>query len=160
MRQVVARVHEGLTNRQIAQELEIAEATVRSTYDDSEDQLRKWISPEGAVNATYLQRYPNLDDFRKDRANTLQVNLLTTFLTSLSDDCNKTFSLVHFQRKRVSEVVKILGDCHAAVEALLYYGYWAMYRKGGLLFPRDFLAAKLLEPHRRYKDHAVRFTYW
>lgn len=160
MRQVVARVREGLTNDQIAQELGIAESTVRSTYGDAEDQLQKWISPDGAVNATYLQRYPDLGDFAKDPTNTLQHNLLTTFLTSLSEDCNKTFWLVHFEGKRVSEARKIMGDCRAAIEGLLAYAYWAMYRKGGLIFPRDFLKPKLLDPHPHYKDHLARFTYW
>lgn len=160
MRQIVARVREGLTNAQIAKELVIAESTVRSTYDDAEEQLQKWISPDGAVNATYLQRYPDLADRKKDPANGLQVDLLTTFLTSLSEDCNKTFALVHFEGKRVSEARKIIGDCRAAIEGLLAYAYWAMYRKGGLIFPRDFLKPKLLDPHPHYKDHLARLTYW
>lgn len=160
MRQIVARVREGLTNEQIAKELMIAESTVRSTYDDAEEQLQKWISPDGAVDAAYLKRYPDLAERKKEPGNNLQTELLLTFLTSLSDDCNRAFFLVHLEGKRVSEACKVMGDCRAAIEGLLAYAYWAMFRKGGLIFPRDFLKPKLLEPHPRYKDHMVRFTYW
>ena len=156
-RQVIARRREGLEYEDIARELEIQESTVRKHYELGVSQLTTWIDPDGAVDASYLKMYPEL---AKDPTHSLHYELLTGFLTSLSKDCWQAFFEVHLNLKRVSETCKMLGDCRAATEGLLLYAYWATYRKGGLHFPRDFLKTKLLEPHPRYADHAVRFTYW
>ncbi len=156
-REVIARRREGLEYDDIARELGIHVSTVRKHYDLAIDQLTQWVSPDGAVEASYLKRYPEL---ATDPTHSLHHELLTGFLTSLSKECWTAFSEVHFMLKRVSEVAKTLGDCRASIEALLAYAYFAIKRKGGIVFPRDFLSTKILEPHPRYRDHLVNFTYW
>jgi RNA polymerase sigma factor (sigma-70 family) len=156
LRQVAARTRQGMSNGQIAQELEITEATVRSHYKDAEDTLKMWLDTSGAVNAWFLQKKPPLV---AENHIGVQRELVTTFLTSLSRECWQAFFEVHLNRKRVGEARKILGECRAGTEALLAYAYWAMWRKGGFLFPRDFLR-NLLPPHPSYPDHLARFTFW
>jgi DNA-directed RNA polymerase specialized sigma24 family protein len=156
LRQVAALTREGLENDEIARELGITEATVRSHYDDAEAKLKTWLDATGAVDATYLRKHPALV---KEAHRHPQEELLTAFLTSLSQECWRAFFLVHLEGKRVSEARKILGESRAATEALLAYAYWAMWRKSGFLFPRDFIRT-ILPPHPRYRDHVARFTYW
>jgi RNA polymerase sigma factor (sigma-70 family) len=156
LRQVAARTRQGMENRQIAEQLGIKESTVRSHYQDAEDMLKSWLDSNGAVAAWYLQRMPPL--FTENHRG-VQLNLVTTFLTSLSQECWRAFFEVHINGKRMSEARKIVGECRAGLEALLAYAYWAMWRKGGFLFPRDFIRT-VLPPHPSYPDHVGRFTYW
>ena len=156
LRQVAARTRQGMSNRQIAEDLEVTEATVRSHYQDAEDMLKGWLDSKGAVNAWYLQRKPPLV---AENHPGVQRELLTTFLTSLSKECWQAFLEVHVNGKRLSEARKVVGECRAGLESLLAYAYWAMWRKGGFLFPRDFIRT-LLPPHPTYPDHVATFTYW
>lgn len=156
LREVAARTRQGMSNRQIAEELGIKESTVRSHYQDAEDMLKNWLDSDGAVSAWFLQKKPPLvtEDHRG-----LQYELMTTFITSLSKECWRAFYEVHLNGKRLSEARKIVGECRADLEALLAYAYWAMWRKGRFLFPRDFIRT-ILPPHPSYPDHIAAFTYW
>jgi RNA polymerase sigma factor (sigma-70 family) len=154
LREVAARTRQGMEFNQIARDLGRAESTVRSQYDDAETKLLGWLDKSGAFDALFLKKKPPLD---KDRKNLLH-NKTLDFLASLSGDCCTAFYEVHFCGKRVNEVARTLEDCRASVEALLAFAYWAMWRKGDVVFPKDFLS--LLEPHPRYPDHMVTFTYW
>jgi len=156
LRQVAARTRQGMNNRQIAEDLKITEATVRSHYQDAEDILKKWLDSNGAVSAWYLQRKPPLVG---EAHRGVQRQFVTTFLTSLSPQCWLAFYEVHLNGKRLSEARKLLGECRAGMEALLAYAYWAMWRKAQLVFPRDFLRT-VLPPHPSYPDHAAKFAYW
>lgn len=108
------------------------------------------------MDATYLQMLPALSP---EGSKSIQVDLVSTFVTSLSDDCNSAFMEVHLKCGRMKEAIQALKDCRAAVEALLAYAYWAIYRRSGLVFPKDFLRTTL-DPHPHYDRHAVRFTFW
>ncbi|MGH9659010.1 MAG: RNA polymerase sigma factor, partial [Bryobacteraceae bacterium] len=155
LRHVAARTRQGMNNRQIAEDLKITEATVRSHYQDAEDILKKWLDSNGAVSAWYLQRKPPLVG---EPLRGVQRQFVTTFLTSLSPQCWLAFYEVHLNGKRLSEARKLLGECRAGMEALLAYAYWAMWRKAQLVFPRDFL--RMLPRHPSYPDHAAKFAHW
>lgn len=156
LRQVAARTRQGMGYRDIAQELGRSESTVRSQYDKAEEILKGWLDSNGAVSAWFLQKKAPL--VSETHAG-VQRELVNDFLISLSQDCWWAFMEVHLNGKRVSEASQILGVCRAEVEALLAYAYWAMWRKGRFLFPRDFLKS-LLPQHPRYPDHIARFSYW
>ncbi len=154
LREVAARTRQGMEFSQIARDLGRAESTVRSQYDDAEKKLQGWLDKSGAFDALFLKRKPPLD---KEGKNLLRDKALF-FLASLSGECCTAFYGVHFCGKRVNDVARMLEDCRASVEALLAFAYWAMWRKGDLVFPKDFLS--ILKPHDRYPDHMVTFTFW
>lgn len=156
LRQVAARTRQGMNYRDIASDLGRSETTIRSQYKDAENMLKTWLDSNGAVSAWYLQRKAPLVN---ETHLGIQRELVHEFLVSLSQDCWAAFQEVHLNGRRVSGATKMLGWARAEVEALLAYAYWAMWRKGKFLFPRDFIRT-VLPPHPAYPEHEAKFSYW
>jgi len=156
LRQVAARTRQGMDYRDIAKDLGREESTVRSQYDKAEEMLKGWLDYRGAVSAWFLQKKPPLVN---ESHKGIQRELVEDFLVDLSQDCWWVFMAVHLNGKKISEACRGFNWCRADIESLLLYAYWAMWRKGGFLFPRDFIRT-VLPPHPAYPDHVARFSFW
>lgn len=155
-RQVIARIRQGMDYPEIAGELEVTEATVRSTYKHAKDQLRAWLGEDGAVDALFLPRHPLLAPGLPRRK---LLEILKAFVRSISEESFRTFQGIHFKGWTIADAAEDARDCRAAAEALLAYAHWAIRRQSGLEFPKEFLWS-VLDPHPRYPAHSIPFAFW